>query len=445
MGMTLIPARAWRAFLAAVLFSLCASAAQAMTIERVVSPGGIEAWLVHDKTVPLIAVNFAFRGGASQDPAGKPGTASLTARLLDEGAGPLDSKAFSAEAEKRAISISFSAGHDSLRGSLRTLSANRGKAFELLKLALTAPRFDPEAVERVRLQVLAQLKREATDPNDIASRRWWATAFRDHPYAHPVSGTLDAVPTITPDDLRGYSRRVLAKDTLKIAVVGDIDAASVAAMLDDVFGPLPKKAQLNPVPAVSFEGLGQRIVVQLDVPQAVVTFGGPGIGRKDPDFMAAFIVNHILGGGSFSSRLYREVREKRGLAYSVHSSLMWLDHAALFMGGTGTRAERTGETVDIIQKEIRRLAEAGPTEEELAKAKSFLKGSYLLAFDTSTKIAGQLVQIQMDGLGIDYIERRSGMIDAVTLDDARRVAKRLLNEGLLIAVVGRPEGMPAKD
>jgi zinc protease len=178
----------------------------------------------------------------------------------------------------------------------------------------------------------------------------------------------------------------------------------------------------------------------MDVPQAVVTFGGNGIARKDPDFMAAYIVNHILGGGSFSSRLYREVREKRGLAYSVNSSLVWLDHAAMLLGGTGTRAERAGEAVDLIEQEIKQLAETGPTEEELERTKSFLKGSYALGFDTSTKIAGQLVQIQLDDLGIDYIDRRGSMIDAVSLDDTRRVAKRLLN-GLLVTVVGRPQGM----
>ncbi|MGH9809203.1 MAG: M16 family metallopeptidase, partial [Terriglobia bacterium] len=181
--------------------------------------------------------------------------------------------------------------------------------------------------------------------------------------------------------------------------------------------------------------------VQLDVPQAVVNFGGPGIARKDPDFMAAYIVNHILGGGSFSSRLYREVREKRGLAYSVYDSLVWLNHAALFLGGTATRADRTGETLDLIQSEIRRLAESGPTADELAKSKSYLKSSFVLGLDTSTKIASLLVQMQLDDLGIDYIERRGGMIDAVTLDDARRVAKRLLDGGLLVTVVGRPQGV----
>jgi zinc protease len=420
------------------------SLAHATKIERVISAGGIEAWLVQEKTVPLIAVDFAFRSGAIQDPADKPGVANMVASLLDEGAGELDAKTFHERLEAKAIQLGFSTSRDHFRGSLRTLTEHRTEAFELLRLSLTAPRFDAAEIERMRSQLVARLTRETTSPNEIAGKRWWSTAFPTHPYGRPVNGTLESVPRIDAADLRAYAGRVLARDNLKVAVVGDIDAASVGAFLDDVFGALPAKADLAAVDAARLEGLGRRVVIELDVPQAVVTFGGPGIARKDPDFMAAYIVNHILGGGSFSSRLYNEVREKRGLAYSVHSSLVWLDHAAMLMGGTGTRAERAGETIEVIEQEFRRLAEAGPTDDELQQTKSYLKGSYALGFDTSAKITGQLVQIQLDSLGIDYINRRASMIDAVTIDDVRRVAKRLLESGLLVTVVGRPQGVTAK-
>jgi zinc protease len=426
------------------LFVSLASFAHATKIERVVSPGGIEAWLVHDETVPLVSLDFAFRGGAIQDPADKAGVANLVAGMLDEGAGELDSKTFHERLEEKAVQLGFSTGRDHFRGYVRTLTEHRDAAFDLLRLALTAPRFEPQEVERVRAQVLARLTRETTSPNDIAGKRWWSAAFPHHPYGRPVAGTLETVPHIGVDDLKTYTRSVFAKENLKVAVVGAIDAQSVGLLLDKVFGALPAKAELAPVGTASPEGLGRRIVVELDVPQAVVTFGGPGIARKDPDFMAAYIVNHILGGGSFSSRLYREVREKRGLAYSVHSSLVWLDHAAMFMGGTGTRAERAGETIELIEQQIRRLTESGPTDEELAQAKSYLKGSYALGFDTSAKIAGQLVQIQLDELGIDYIDRRNSLIDAVSIDDVRRVAKRLLDSGLLVTVVGKSQGITAK-
>jgi zinc protease len=321
------------------------------------------------------------------------------------------------------------------------MKENSDEAFEDLRLSLNAPRFDASDIDLNRAQILAGLRRATTSPGDIANRRWWETAFAGHPYGRPVNGSLESVPTITADDLKAYTHRVLARNNLKIAIVGDIDPDAARVMLDHVFGGLPAKADLIPVEAVSPLGLGRRIVVNLDVPQAVVEFGGAGIARKDPDFMAAYIVNHILGGGTFSSRLYQEVREKRGLAYSVSDSLMWLDHAALFLGTTATRDDRTGETLDLIQSEIHRLAENGPTTDELGKAKAYLNSAFALNLDTSSKVAGLLVQLQLDNLGMDYISRRTAMIDAVSLDDAKRVAKRLLDGGLLVTVVGKPEGV----
>jgi zinc protease len=208
-----------------------------------------------------------------------------------------------------------------------------------------------------------------------------------------------------------------------------------------VFAGLPAKPALTPVASVRPEGLGRRQVIDLDVPQAVVSLGSVGLPRQHPDFIAAFVVNHILGGGSFTSRLYEEVREKRGLAYGVATYLGPLAHTALFLGQTATRADKTGEAVAVIEGEIRRMAESGPTAEELAKAKDFLKGSYALRFDTSTKIASQLVQIQIDDLGIDYIDKRNALIDAVSLGDAKRVAKEVLGGDFLVTVVGRPKGL----
>src|SRR6202040_989470 len=219
---------------------------------------------------------------------------------------------------------------------------------------------------------------ERGTPNDIPSRTWWQAAFPGHPYGRPVAGTPDSIARISIDDLKSYTRRVLARGKLKVAIVGDIDAADVGALLDRTFGALPAEPELTPVPDVIMQGLGRRIVVPMDVPQAVVTFGTRGIGRADPDFMAAYIVNHILGGGAFSSRLYREVREKRGLAYGVSDSLTWFEHAAVLIGGTAPRPAVTGEAIGIIESEIRRLADAGPIEQEVADAKSFLKGSYAL-------------------------------------------------------------------
>jgi zinc protease len=245
--------------------------------------------------------------------------------------------------------------------------------------------------------------------------------------------------------MRDYVRRVFANNELTISVVGDVDAQAAGRLIDRAFAALPAKNDLKPVPPVNAHGLGKRIVTQIDVPQAVVTFGGNGIERSDPDFMAAYIVNHILGGGSFSSRLFREVREKRGLAYGVSDSLVWFKSAAVVLGGTATRADRTADALAIIEKETKRMAEEGPTPQELAEAKSYLKGAYALALDSSSKIAAQLTQIQLDHLGLDYVQKRDGLIDAVTIDDAKRVAKRLFGGGMLVTVAGKPKGLASSE
>jgi len=428
-------------FFAAAAAIASTNAASAMTIEKIVSPGGIEAWLVREKSLPLVTLNYAFHGGASQDDADKAGTANLTADLLDEGAGELDGKTFHERLENRAIEMSFQVGRDYIYGSLRTLNDNRDEAFDLLRLALTNPRFDADAIDRIRGQTMATLQRDTTNPNDLASRRWWQTAFPDHPYGRESKGTLESVPGITAADLREYVRRVFARNELKVSIVGDVDAKTAGMLIDRAFGALPAKNDLKPIANATPTGLGKRIVINVDVPQAVVTFGGQGIARQDPEFMAAYIVNHILGGGSFSSRLYREVREKRGLAYGVSDSLVWFRRAAVMLGGTATRADRTADALAVIEQEVKRMAEEGPTPEELAAAKSFLKGSYALSLDTSGKIAAQLTQIQIDDLGIDYVQRRSALIDAVTIEDAKRVAKRLYGGGLLVTVAGKPKGL----
>ena len=278
--------------------------------------------------------------------------------------------------------MNFTATRDYTAGSLRTLSENQDEAADLLRLAITAPRFDAPDVERIREQMLSEMRRATTSPNDLASKRWFAAAFPDHPYGRSPRGTLESIPTITPDDLRTFMHNVFARDQLKIGIVGNIDAVSAGKLIDRVFADLPEKSTLAPVPAVSPQGLGQRISIDLDVPQSVLMIGGVGILRHDPDFMASFVLNHILGGSAFSSRLYKEVREVRGLAYSVYSAVVPLDSAALFMSGTATRADRAQQTLDVMEAEIHKLAETGPTEEELTKAKSFLMGSYALRFDT---------------------------------------------------------------
>ncbi|MGE4372639.1 MAG: M16 family metallopeptidase [Xanthobacter sp.] len=418
---------------------------RASRIQEITSPGGIKAWLVQDTTLPLIAMEFAFIGGAAQDGPQKAGLANLTASLLDEGAGDLDANAFQQALADTAVDISFNAGLDEVRGSMRTLSENRNEAFRLLQLAVNEPRFDTEAIERIRAAQLAGLRRASTDPGSIASKRWSQLAFPNHPYGQQVSGTLESVPTLTHEDIVNFARHTMARDNLRVAVVGDITPEELGKRLDEVFGRLPEKAQLQPVADITPQNIGTREVVELDVPQSVVIMGTVGLERQDPDFVPLFVLNHILGGSAFSSRLFKEVREDRGLAYSVGSHLAALDHTGMWVASTATKNESAGQAVDLISDNFRRILTKGPTAEELKEAKSYLTGSYALRFDTSSKVAGQLLQIQLDELGKDYIDQRNALVEAVTLEDIQRVAQRLAKaQDALVVVVGKPEGLSSE-
>jgi zinc protease len=364
--------------------------------------------------------------------------------MLDEGAGDLDSEAFQRALDDHAIRLHFSADRDEFTGHLQTLTRNLDKAFELATLALNAPRFDADPLERVRGQINAVLKRESKDPDSMAAQAWRRAAWPDHPYGRSPRGEICEVDAIKREDLVAQHKNLLARDVLKVAVVGAIDAATLGAKLDALFAGLPAHATRNPVPQVEISGLGRRVLVDLDVPQSNIRFGRPGLSRHDPDYMAATVLNHIWGGGSFTSRLWQEVREKRGLTYSVYSMLSTPKASAGLIGATSTKNERAAESLSVITEEAERMAAEGPTDEELEKAKKYLVGSYALRFDTSTKIAGHLLQLQQEGFEPDYLDRRNSEIEAVTIEDARRVAKRLLGDGrFLIAVVGRPEGLSA--
>ncbi len=422
-----------------MLAMLTPSSASAMNIETVVSPGGIEAKLVRYSEVPLIAMQFGFSGGSAQDPEGKEGLANFVSGMLDEGAGGLTSTAYQERMEDAAVRLDFDAGRDIFSGGLQTLTANRDEAFELLRLALNEARFDADAMERVRRQILTGLKFDKNDPRKVAAHEWYKLAFAGHPYGRPVGGTAESVAAITQDDLKSYARRVFARDTLKIAVVGDIDPETLGKLLDKTFGALPAKADLVAIPEAKPPMGPRREVIPMDVPQSVAQFGHRGLKRKDKDFMASYVLNYILGGGGFSSRLMEEVREKRGLAYSVYSYLYPFKHAAIYVGNVATENKSVGRSLDVIQSELKRMADEGPSADELANAKQYLTGSYALRFDTSNKIASQLLWIQIDDLGDDYIATRNAKIEAVTLDDIKRVAQRLLKaDALIVTIVGQP-------
>ncbi|MBV9290372.1 MAG: insulinase family protein [Hyphomicrobiales bacterium] len=414
----------------------------AVNVKTVVSPRGLRFWLVKSYAVPLVSLEFAMRGGAAQDPSEKAGLGMLTAQLLDEGAGELDSQAFQRALDEKAIELSFHNDRDHVGGRMRTLIKNLDRAAELLRLAVNAPRFDEEPFLRVREHVNARLRHDANDPGAVAAKTWKLNAFPGHPYGRPPEGTLETLAGIEPKDLGAAAKRVLAREKLLIAIVGAIDETAAAALIDQAFADLPERADLEPVAEAPFGPLGKVDVVPLDVPQSTIRFGRPGLKRDDPDYIASVVAAHVLGGsGNMTSRLFREVREKRGLAYTVFGNFHALDHGAYYYGGTTTKNERARESFDVASSEIRDVALNGLSEEELEKGKTFLIGSYPLRFDTSVKIASQLVHIQLEGRTPDWLIERNRLIAAVTNESLKRAAERAFGDGALYTtVVGKPEG-----
>lgn len=410
-----------------------------MNIQEVTSPGGVKAWLVESHANPLIAIRFAFLGGAAQDAPGKEGQAYFVTSMMDEGAGDLDATTYQEREQALAMRMEFDAGRDVMLGSLQTLTENKDDVFDLVRLAMSEPRFDEDALDRVRAQIIAGLKFDENDPQTVASLAWDRLAFNDHPYGRPVKGTRESIAAMTSDDLRDYVRRVFARDKLVVSVVGDITAEELGKALDQLFGDLPEKSELMQI-AEAEPPLGPtREVIAMDVPQSVAQFGHRGIARHDDDFIPAYVLNYIIGGGGFSSRLMEEVREKRGLAYSVHSNLFPYRHGAVFVGNVATKNEAVGQSLAVIQSELKRMAEEGPSQGELEGAKAYLTGAYALRFESSSSIASQLLWIQIEQLGIDYIAKRNALIEAVTMEDVQGVAGRLFAaDQLITTIVGNP-------
>lgn len=405
-------------------------------IQQVTSPQGITAWLVEDYSVPLIAIRFAFEGGSSQDPQGKEGLANLMSGLFDEGAGDLDSDAFQSRLDDAGAEMRFNAGRDTIYGSMRLLAEEKGEALDLLRLAITQPRFDQAPIDRIRAQIVSGIVSGSRDP-EVAARFKWATAlYGSHPYSRRSEGTEQSLASITADDLRAFHKAMFARDNLKVAVVGAIDAEALKAELDKLFGSLPQTPELAPIADIQPK-LAQTVSVEYELPQTRLQLAYPGIRRDSPEFFGAVVMNHILGGGTFTSRLFDEVREKRGLAYGVSSSLVNHDHANALVVSTSTRSDKAAETLGLVREVVAKMAAEGPTEAELAAAKKYLIGAYPINnLNSSGAIASTLVELQLQHLGIDYMQRRGALIDAVTLDETKQAAQKLLQSEPAVLIVG---------
>lgn len=412
-----------------------------VAIQEVTSAAGLTAWLVEDHSIPFVALEIRFRGGASLDAPGKRGAINLMTGLLEEGAADIDARGFARATEALATSFGFDVSDDSVAVSARFLTENRDASIALLRAALLEPRFDDEAIERVREQVLSGIRSDAKDPNDIAGRAFDEIVFGDHPYATSLSGTEESVTQLTREDLVAAHAAVLARDRIYIGAVGDISPQELSSLMDELLSALPEKgAPMPPMADVTIPG--GVTVVPFETPQSVALFGQKGITLEDPDYFTAILLNQVLGGGSFESRLMEEVREKRGLTYGVYSYLVPKDLAATYLGSVSSSNDRIAEAIEVIRAEWSKAATEGVSQAELDDAKTYMTGAYPLRFDGNGPIAEIMVGMQMSGLPIDYIPTRNERVEAVTLEDVKRVAGELLDpDGLYFVVVGQPVGL----
>jgi len=411
--------------------------AHAVTVKTAQGPQGTEVWLSEEHTLPMIAVNISLPAGSAYDPDGKAGLASMMASLLDEGAGDLDSDAFKQALEARAIRIGASADRDYITVSMTTLRENADEAFRLLGLVLSRPRFDQEAVERMRVAILAGLRQEDENPSTVASKAWFATYFGTHPYAHSESGTPSGVQAITISDIKAFATEHMVRDRVKVAVAGDINDADLRRYLQQLFTSMPTKT-VAVTPRASEAARPSTNTIPRNEPAPVAVFGFSGPMRLDPDFIPTFVANYIVGGGGFSSRLMDEVREKRGLVYGIGTDLWTFDAGGLIAGQFQTDPDKVAQAIDIVRTEWKRMASEGPTQQELDDAKTYLLGYYPRNFTNTMDTAQLLRGLQTEDLGIDYVTRRQKEIAAVTIDDAKRAAKRLFDASALTFVVVGP-------
>lgn len=411
-----------------------------LKVETVETPAGTTAWLMEDRTLPIITLHFEWRGGTAQDPEALQGLTLLMASLLNEGAGPYDSRAFQDRLSFLGTEMRFDADRDSITAEIRMLRPHRNESLALFRSALSEPRFDEEAIMRMKheLKTLIRMRRE--DPSDRARDLWYASAFNGHPYASPSEGTPGTIDQISADDLRRHHQALMAQDNVIISAFGDISPRELKLVLNELLPALPAQHQTTSIAAHPLQRDG--VITEFhEGPQSAVFFGFAGVALNDADFYPAFVLNYILGGGGFASRLTEELREKRGLTYSVYSYLVDQSAAPLWIGGFTSDRSTVAQALTLVREEMAKLREDGVSEKELRDAKTYLEGSYALRFDSGMSIVQQMSFAQWFGLPENYFETRNQFIENVTLEAVNRVAREHLDpEKLLIQIVGTPTG-----
>ena len=414
-------------------------------IQEITTPKGLKVWLVEDKTLPILSIDFSFPGGLALQSKDEIGLAYLVSIMLDEGAGPYNSQDFQKELANNVIDLGFSAGRDHFSGSLKTLSKYQDKAFELLHLSLTEARFEETALDRMKNSTINSILRNLGSPNWNAARIFNGTVFQGHSYESPGQGNLDTIPSFKPDDLKGFAQKQFVRAGMKISVSGNISADELAEKLDSIFADLPEgtsKEQKADNAAIYKKATGKTYVFNMDIPQSIIQFAHKGISVHDPEYPAAALLEYILGGGGFSSRLMQSLREDNGLTYGIYTGLSNAKHAQLLQGQFSTKNETAAKAIQLLKEEWTKMATDGPTDVELQDAKNYLIGSFPLALTSTSKISGLLNSLQKYDRDIDYINTRTERINNVTREDVQKVATRLLKaDDLSFIIVGQPQDL----
>ncbi len=402
-----------------------------------------KAWLVNNNNLPIVAIKFAFKAGSGIDFKGKKGTANLTASLLDEGAGNYSAKEFKKVLADNSITLNFSVSHDNFYIDLYTLKENLDLSFQLLDLALTKPIFKLEEVNRIKGNIKLILEESYKDPDEIASRIFREVLFEGHPYKYDTLGVLEDIDKIEKQDLELFLKTNLRLDNFYVAASGDINETELKKYLKKYFKKFDKKNKITSNIPIHKKKIEPKIYLhKKDLRQSTIMFAGEGISRNDPYFYPAYVMNYILGGGGFFSKLTTEIREKRGLVYSVYSYLYRYDKYNFFSGGAETSNENVDKVIKIIKEEIMKVKKEGVSEEELKNAKNYLINSYVLRLDSNKKVASILLNTQMDGLNTDFFEKRNDYINSVSLKDIKKIASKILDENqIFFLVIGEPSNL----
>ncbi|MCB1410851.1 MAG: insulinase family protein [Rhodobacteraceae bacterium] len=425
----------------ATLICTLALPAGAIEIQDVTSPMGHTAWLSEEHSIPFVSIQVIFTGGAALDPVNKAGAVSLMTALLSEGAGDLDAQQYAAALESLAADVSFEAGRDSVTMTIRALTENRDQVIDLALMALADPHLDQMSLDRVRAQAVASLERAARNPNTIAQQTWAAQGFAGHAYATPTDGTPNTLGALTLDDMLEAHRAAFSGDQVYVGAAGDITPAELGAIVDRIEGDLPAATVALPEYR-SYQAAPGVTVVDFPGPQSVIQFGHGGMRWDDPDFMPAYVMNEIFGGGGFGSRLMHEIREERGLTYGIYTSIASNRFGDSFVGRFSTGNENAAEAIDLVRQQFQWLADDGITQEQLEQVKTYLTGAYPLRFDGNDSIASILASMQFQGFPLNYVNIRNDLLNAVTLEDIQRVARRLAQpDALHFVVVGQPVGV----